>query len=194
MAILNLSIENYFTVCQIYVLIFHNHTTCTCVLKSCFQWLFSSSVTTIISLYYNSPQNILAQDDRKTILGSSCPRELQNIPSQCMYFHEQFSFSQSNSVIKMQFYYPNTMYFKCFLAIFHYPPISLLVSCLTQDSMLESIVLIIVIKHKSACYRFHAKQIYHSQLLWGMNMKWKGVPRTPSLKSKWEHHKYKIEE
>lgn len=90
LAILNLSIENYFTVCQIYVLIFHNHTMCTCVLKSCFQWLFSSSVTTIISLYYNSPQNILAQDDRKTILDSSCPRELQNMPSQCMYFHEHF--------------------------------------------------------------------------------------------------------
>lgn len=25
-------------------------------------------------------------------------------------------------------------------------------------------------------------------------MKWKGVPRKPSLKQRWEHHKYKIEE
>lgn len=89
-AILNLRIENYFTVCQIYVLIYHNHTKCTCVLKSCPQWLFIRSVTTIISLYYKSTQKILDQDARKTILGSSCPRELQNMPSQCMYFHEHF--------------------------------------------------------------------------------------------------------
>lgn len=82
----------------------------------------------------------------KTILGSNCPRELQNLSSQCIYFHKHFLSVNPTLPLKCNFIIQIPCILNVFLPFSHYPPISLFISCLTQGNMLESIVLLIVIK------------------------------------------------
>lgn len=125
--------------------------------KSCLQWLYSKNVTTIIFLCYHSPGTILALDDRENNFRT---KSSQRIAEHTNTKHEKFL--SINPILSLKCHF--TIQILCILDVvlpFLAIPDLFQYAVSVKEDMLRRALLTMVFKLKSACYRFHAKQVYH---------------------------------